>query len=450
MEFPDFDFYLTIFFWAVIIVSGLQLLLFFMAVAVRLFRTRRRGARAGPAGLRHGCEDSPEVVITLVHGTWARTADWTFAESELCSALTAEVGNILFQRFCWSGRNSMRARRYASWQCALFLWRSVRKYPSAGHFVIAHSHGGTVVLNALRPRLVERLSGVVLLATPVIVTRDRRLDRMSRRLLPFLGVSPLLVSWFVIGSTPLTILSLSWAVAMLASFLRWPEIQRWLDHVLPDVDFEPIPRSKIIFVRAMADEAFSAIVAAHMISWIITKAVTLPIRFYGFGAEELARWKSAIAEHGLIIGGIIAGWFLLWFGIIQLIKWELAVTSDRLYELATIAIAVPLGLAIFWFAIRLLTLAFVYILLPLALLPLFGIAALTGLAIGPEMMIAAIAKEMTVEPCPPGTWRVAVIPDPHSGSDGEENALQHSVVYRSSSALATISLWIKERAPSLL
>lgn len=54
--------------------------------------------------------DSAAVLITLIHGTWARDAPWTQPTSELATALGKSLGDVRFERFSWSGANSHRAR----------------------------------------------------------------------------------------------------------------------------------------------------------------------------------------------------------------------------------------------------------------------------------------------------------------------------------------------------
>src|SRR3954468_6058246 len=102
-----------------------------------------------------------ERVITLVHGTWSRDAPWTRDVSPLCCHLRdALPAPIHFERFNWSGRNSFSARQKASEHLQAHLRRLFEKWPTAKHFVIAHSHGGNVVFYAIRDSdVASRLAG---------------------------------------------------------------------------------------------------------------------------------------------------------------------------------------------------------------------------------------------------------------------------------------------------
>src|SRR4051812_25853259 len=92
-----------------------------------------------------------EYIVTLVHGTFARHAKWTFEQSNLCQTLRTSLDNrVLFKRFEWSGRNSLSARLAAARRLRSELSQSFTEHPTAKHYVIGHSHGGYIALRALR------------------------------------------------------------------------------------------------------------------------------------------------------------------------------------------------------------------------------------------------------------------------------------------------------------
>lgn len=93
--------------------------------------------------------ERPQTVITLVHGTWARRARWTRPDSRLCSALREGLPHVLFERFIWSGSNSITSRESAARALAEQLRALVSRFPTANHYVIAHSHGGNIAMYAL-------------------------------------------------------------------------------------------------------------------------------------------------------------------------------------------------------------------------------------------------------------------------------------------------------------
>ncbi|HEV2296879.1 MAG TPA: hypothetical protein VGR35_23770 [Tepidisphaeraceae bacterium] len=113
----------------------------------------------------------PEIVVHLVHGTWAPRTAWARRDSRLCRRLREEFGpRMQVRRVIWSGRNQHSARLEAAEH--EHLERHLGKVPDVRHFVIAHSHGGNVALLAAhRLEEPERLAGIATLATPFITFR---------------------------------------------------------------------------------------------------------------------------------------------------------------------------------------------------------------------------------------------------------------------------------------
>lgn len=166
--------------------------------------------------------------IVLVHGTWGRgfnpredapgkTADhlaslwWFEAGSKFCEALTsglARLGHTIdLTAFLWSGANSIEERRSASARLAETLDMSVEAAPNSPHFVIAHSHGGNVALEARR-----KMSGnasnlhIITLATPFLSIYQRT-TRIADRIFA-IGVSMGFALFAIFASTT----SIAWAI----------------------------------------------------------------------------------------------------------------------------------------------------------------------------------------------------------------------------------------------
>src|SRR5215471_8094606 len=119
-----------------------------------------------------------QCVVTLVHGTWATRAAWTRKNSPLCSALRQRLRcEVILRRCLWTGNNTFRARTKGSERLSNCLNRGFNTYPDAFHFVIAHSHGGNIALQAMQDRaLHSRIAGLVCLSTPFFVARARTID----------------------------------------------------------------------------------------------------------------------------------------------------------------------------------------------------------------------------------------------------------------------------------
>lgn len=145
---------------------------------------------------------SDEVDIVLVHGTFARLAPWTREDSALCRSLRALLPDARIHAFPWSGRNSHSARIKAGRELAEYLRDEQAAKPGRRRVLIAHSHGGNVVLYALRYRQVpETVAGCVFLATPFLRTRVRPLG-------PFVSTLAFQLTWMALwlaGAIPLWI-----------------------------------------------------------------------------------------------------------------------------------------------------------------------------------------------------------------------------------------------------
>src|SRR5688572_10380765 len=118
--------------------------------------------------------------VTLVHGTFAPNARWVSPGSSLRRNVTRRCGvSVNFHVFRWSGWNTHTSRLKAAARLRQHLIDLGDKFPNVAHFVVAHSHGGTVTLYALRdPAIKAKLAGVACLSTPFIVVQ-RREDPMA-------------------------------------------------------------------------------------------------------------------------------------------------------------------------------------------------------------------------------------------------------------------------------
>jgi pimeloyl-ACP methyl ester carboxylesterase len=100
-------------------------------------------------GRRHSDADNSavdhSVIVTLIHGTWSPSARWTEPDSPLRRKLSGVLGDqVAFRCHRWSGGNSIRARRRATERLRADLESTTEQFPSAKHFIIGHSHGGSI------------------------------------------------------------------------------------------------------------------------------------------------------------------------------------------------------------------------------------------------------------------------------------------------------------------
>jgi len=93
-----------------------------------------------------------EVIVFLIHGTWAVNAKWTREGSVIRRALKESLSigsSISFVNFYWSGRNTMSGRKDAIKTLNADLKKSIVLSPKSKHVLVSHSHAGNVALRSI-------------------------------------------------------------------------------------------------------------------------------------------------------------------------------------------------------------------------------------------------------------------------------------------------------------
>ncbi|MBX3252711.1 MAG: hypothetical protein KF862_01115 [Chitinophagaceae bacterium] len=92
-----------------------------------------------------------DYLITIVHGTFAKNADWVKDESIFCKKIRELLKtNVTFSQHSWTGNNTHTDRVKAGRELAGKLQEQITKEPTKRKIIIAHSHGGNIALYALR------------------------------------------------------------------------------------------------------------------------------------------------------------------------------------------------------------------------------------------------------------------------------------------------------------
>lgn len=270
-------------------------------------------------------EDLPaptRYVVTMVHGTFARKAAWVDPESDFSRHLRAELGTARIEPFRWSGANDVWARSKASRDLRAHLRELINEDPEARHCLIAHSHGGNVVLDALSdPQLADDVCGVVTLATPFLSAREAEPDialgvgeAVMAALFTGFGVFALGAAlghgrewWWVALIATVGIL----AVLGLADLLR-RRMQRHARNVCRAMPATALGPAKLCVIRTATDEAAGTLAGARVagvlvgLMWgLVSNPVTRLLRRvlgaidYGgvrrFEAELDERWAARSA-----------------------------------------------------------------------------------------------------------------------------------------------------------
>jgi predicted alpha/beta hydrolase family esterase len=106
---------------------------------------------------------SKAIRIILIHGTWAKNAEWIQDDSKLSRVLKDEFSKVSIEKFEWDGKNNVRKRAIASKN----LLKKIKSNSTEDCILISHSHGGNIAVNSLTNNL-KNLKGIVTLNTPFL------------------------------------------------------------------------------------------------------------------------------------------------------------------------------------------------------------------------------------------------------------------------------------------
>ena len=141
-------------------------------------------------------KSNQEIVVHLVHGTFdprkLGEPHWSDPDGMLANGIKARLpkdlrGRVNFVPFDWSGKNSFEERKSATVALTAILNRPDDRL----RFFVGHSHGGTVIADALVAAVNPNVAGVMTLATPFVArTLDTSPGRLSIALF-----APVLAFW---------------------------------------------------------------------------------------------------------------------------------------------------------------------------------------------------------------------------------------------------------------
>jgi pimeloyl-ACP methyl ester carboxylesterase len=392
---------------------------------------------------------SEKLHFTLVHGTFAQNAKWTNTSSRLQRTLNVRFPQSTTDVFAWSGQNSISARYRASLELREHLRTAHETNPQARNVLIAHSHGGSIALQAANsPPISEMVSGIVCLSTPFISPRDRASDATYLAGGPFgaWGFVALLATctiWLLLGASRLSPLWRLWSAAFAAGFVTspvfWVFHSRWyatrIDGLKSKMQLPDTLPCGVLILRAFADEATGVLVSAQFATWLaeqIWRALLWPYkRYIAFTKQERGLFGTVAVS--LSSGAIVS--FILW----NWHNWELGRPVHIPLWLSCI-ILLPL---VSWQIIESANVIF-----GLASLFSFPLLATIGIVLAPlvgyEMLWASFRLDIAVEATPPGCWSVTTFPV----GEHAVSSLMHSSLYDDDRAIEAVCEWVQSNLPT--
>jgi pimeloyl-ACP methyl ester carboxylesterase len=396
----------------------------------------------------------PGIVVTLVHGTWARRTSWTVRDSPLCKTLLrAADAPVLFQRFVWSGRNSISARRGAVRGLVEHLHSVIGQWPNARHYVVAHSHGGNVAFQALGdPVLNERVRGLVCLSTPFLTVMRRDLGPIGQIALWWLPVLLIFyggmfalqqASFSHIDALGVVLLVLAVASGFLTSRL----LNRLSTSVLESLEYPAVDPSKILILRAAGDEASAALAATHIVSWAAGRLWLTTSHALGRTVDTVEHWRGTLTRHRLTTT-LVIGCLALVLAV-SFLTWSSTGVPAWLQPIVPLAGLSLLLMVATLFRGGLMAALLGRIMFAAVAAPFLMLIAVFGASLGPELLAAGLLFQVTAEATPPGRWVVwQVAASPNDGDERAPTGLMHSASYQNPKALEILEAWFATATPA--
>jgi hypothetical protein len=399
----------------------------------------------------------PRIVITMVHGTFASKAPWIQANSLFSKLLLATLSPAVVDPFVWSGGNSVRARAEAVDRLRDHIGKVRERYPRSQHALIAHSHGGNVVLSALADfHLAKNTLGVATLGTPFLHASLREREPLFGPMDGFVAALFAGIAVFAVGAALghgrtwwlpglLTVVGVTLvllAASYLASLMR-KHAERIRD-LMPTTRLEP---AQLAIVRTSADEAAAALSGARVaggfasIFWsmathrLVGRLRELLQKMDYFSTREFeATWKKGDGTprphktDGDRAAESIRNSVLSVIPTLVLMMLDDAnVLTRSLGAVLAVAYGLPAIVALF---------------ISIASIPFGIVFALGLLPCGWTLPFAGPYLDLTAEPAPPGTWSVTQL---HAEAGGE---LSHGRSHDDPAAISFVCHWLKDRLAS--
>lgn len=474
----------------VMLLGALLAALIWVLVVLILGRPRKREGAADRARCAATDDAGVGLVVTLVHGTAGWCSSWLRERSRLRAHLESTFpGQIVFCRVPWSGLNSFKARRNGAASLRRKIHENASRWPAARQVVVAHSHGGSLSIEALNDDdCSNKVDGLVCMATPFLTLTRYRLPLVApslqflfdfaavyamaiivyitlRLILPVSAYQDLaafvasIYDWFLpkdlmsasFGDHMVVILGMFVLPVIVVLSLAWLA-RRWATNcesvvvaALQDPRLEP---DKVLILRQPGDEAAGAIAGLHAATFPLGLIIKLTSSLLAPVVAALQRAKATrVGQHWAGWVGVAAASSVSAAALL-IVVCAMSTTSAEIGILACFATLdlIPLTVGIAMYALYALAGA------ALAVATLVALAHFLSLipaifSVGPEMLFAGSRLKVTAEAAPIGAWRIVTIPmrallvreRPLFGD------LWHSYLYESEAAITEIGTWLQKR-----
>jgi len=386
------------------------------------------------------------VHFTLIHGTFARQAGWTSSSSFFRRVLNTQFPDAIIDVFGWSGQNSITARYQASLELRDQIEKVHARNPDIRHFLVGHSHGGTIALqSADSPSIAALLSGIVCLSTPFVSPRKRTSDatyfvRTPLGAWTFVALLGTGAMWLLLKATSMSDTWRLWVAIVTASLVGALTFlllnsKRYATRIEELASQMRLPESSpcaTFILRTLADEATGLLVSARFVTWLadrVWQALLWPYKKY---VAFERRDRGTIGFVAVLVSTLSC---LPWFAL----QMHNKSVGRPIHNLPLWLFCVALLPIVLWQTIE--SANFVLLLASMITFPLLvGTGLALALSVGREMLWASFRLDVAVEATPPGSWSVST----YEIKDGVVADLLHSSLYEDEHAVKTICEWIQQ------
>ncbi|MBR1300068.1 alpha/beta fold hydrolase [Bradyrhizobium sp. AUGA SZCCT0042] len=360
------------------------------------------------------------ATFVLVHGTYAKSADWPALQSALTDVAKLNGQDVRIEKIPWTGKNRAGARQWAAVDLFRLLLDIRFKNPNEKIFLIGHSHGGSAIVYFLKRYPNMPLAGCAFLSTPFVAIRER-----SRALVYWFYFFPVIAFMLLsqagywskapVVLPDISLIYVAFVLLVILGILARAIIPLFLPlHALfgtKDIfrlQTADIPNGNYLFLRCSGDEAAAALSAAQFIAWLGTKV------------SGIVTWLML----PILIITITCTAIFFAFGV-------RSTMPDAPYlRVVVFALFFCVGVAVpFLFFLCLVTASLIVV----------G-QALTSRAFGWTDFFTGLFVELAIEPLPFGTHSLTHI-DWNEGASGIEG-IMHSRTYAHPAAVRRLQEWV--------
>lgn len=431
-------------FW--IFLSVLVVVAYIILKIVKKLRSKSPSQHESLENLKN---DGSDVIVFLIHGTWATNASWTKGDSDLRQAISSSISpakSTKFVEFDWSGRNTMNARQKATRRLKALLKESVKSNPDSKHIIISHSHGGNIAIRAISDEM-EGQVDLVCMSTPFICARKGELDWPVKNAFLFSPLIVLILIGFYLGilnygedANSIKVFSYSndsfveaFNIAIVVSLLWIPLMGiaswRYSIKLYENLKYPRIASENVFIARMNGDEASSALAASELVSTQLIKLFSLPSSVSNY--VRLTVKRNGFSALIILILSIVLLFIIEKYSIVGILR------PDTIEMISSFGVYSVVAMVCFFLAYYATPILAAFIMSPYIFL-----VALAALPFGWEMVIVLFNLHITSETSPPGKWTINQL-QPSNG--GNVKSFLHSAIYEDPKALDEISRWVSSR-----